>query len=54
MKKDKHGYTEYGYRGLEEIKKLNEENKHLKTTIMQLKTQLLTSRLGIKNDESSK
>ena len=38
MKKDKHGYTEYGYRGLEEIKKLNEENKRLKAIIIQLKT----------------
>ena len=54
MKKDKHGYTEYGYRGLEEIKKLNDEAKRLKSIIVQLKAQLLTSRLVIKNDEGSK
>ena len=47
-------YTEYGYRGLEEIKKLKEEINRLKAIILQLKAQLVTSRLGIKNDESSK
>ena len=47
-------YTEYGYRGLEEIKKLDEENKRLKAIIIQLKAQSVASRFGIKNDESSK
>ena len=47
-------YTEYGYRGLEEIKKLDEDNKRLKAIIIQLKAQSVVSRLGIKNDESSK
>ena len=51
---EKDNYTEYGYRGLEEIKNLNEEVKRLKSIIVQLKAQLLTSRLEIKNDESSK
>ena len=47
-------YTEYGYRGLEEIKKLKEENRRLSAIILQLKAQLVTSRLGIKSDTSSK
>ena len=46
-------YTEYGYRGLEEIKKLGEEIDRLKALIIQLKAQSVVSRLGIKNDKSS-
>ena len=48
------GYTEYGYRGLEEIKRLEEENNRLNAIILQLKAQFVTSRLGIKSDTSSK
>ena len=48
------GYTEYGYRGLEEIKRLEAENNRLNLVILQLKAQLVTSRLGIKSDTSSK
>jgi hypothetical protein len=48
------GYTEYGYRGLEEIKRLKAENDRLNLVILQLKAQLVTSRLGIKSDKSSK
>ena len=48
------GYTEYGYRGLEEIKRLEAENNSLNLVILQLKAQLVTSRLGIKSDKSSK
>jgi len=44
-------HTEYGYRGLEEIKKLDEENKRLKAIIMQLKAQALDSRLGIVSEK---
>ena len=47
-------YTEYGYRGLEEIKRLEAENNRLNLVILQLKAQLVTSRLGIKSDTSSK
>ena len=48
------GYTEYGYRGLEEINRLEAENNRLNLVILQLKAQLVTSRLGIKSDKSSK
>jgi hypothetical protein len=47
-------YTEYGYRGLEEIKKLEEEINRLKAIIIQLKAQSVVSRLEIKNNENSK
>ena len=48
------GYTEYGYRGLEEIKRLEAENNLMNLVILELKAQLVTSRLGIKSDKSSK
>jgi len=34
------GYTEYGYRGLEEIKKLQEEIEELKKYIKQLENKI--------------
>ena len=34
------GYTEYGYRGLEEIKRLEEKNKQLRDEIEDLKEKL--------------
>ena len=34
------GYTEYGYRGLEEIKKLREEIEQLKKYIKQLENEM--------------
>ena len=34
------GYTEYGYRGLEEIKKANEKIEELKKEIEELKKRL--------------
>ena len=34
------GYTEYGYRGLEEIKKLEAQNKKLKQEVEELKEKL--------------
>ena len=36
---DKASYTEYGYRGLEEIQRLREENAKLKAEIESLKQQ---------------
>ena len=41
-------HTEYGYRGLEEIKRLEKELEELKSIIVRLKTQL-----QLKTDENS-
>tara|TARA_Y100000114_G_scaffold149116_1_gene162890 strand:- start:890 stop:1021 length:132 start_codon:yes stop_codon:yes gene_type:complete len=38
------GYTEYGYRGLEEIKKLEEQIKKLKQELEELKEQIKESK----------
>jgi len=39
---DKGTYTEYGYRGIEEIKRLQEENARLKKEIEELKDKQIT------------
>ena len=38
------GYTEYGYRGLEEIKKLEEQIKKLKQELEELKEHIKESK----------
>ena len=49
MEKNNNSYTEYGYRGLEEIKQLSYENKILVQNVYDLQKQLQESYKRLKD-----